>query len=91
MDIYASPFFDQARENFAVIADYLGIPRHQRDRLLLPKRAIMVACPVHRDDGTEAVYAGFRVQHHLTMGPTKGGTRYARDLHMARWRRWPSP
>jgi glutamate dehydrogenase (NAD(P)+) len=82
MDIYASPFFDQARENFAVIADYLGIPEHQRDRLLLPKRAIMVACPVHRDDGTEAVYAGFRVQHHLTMGPTKGGTRYARDLHM---------
>jgi glutamate dehydrogenase (NAD(P)+) len=42
----------------------------------------MVACPVHRDDGTEVVYAGFRVQHHLTMGPTKGGTRYARDLHM---------
>jgi glutamate dehydrogenase (NAD(P)+) len=82
MDIYASPFFDQARENFAVIADYLGIPEHQRDRLLLPKRAVMVACPVHRDDGTEVVYAGFRVQHHLTMGPTKGGTRYARDLHM---------
>jgi glutamate dehydrogenase (NAD(P)+) len=82
MDIYASPFFDQARENFAVIADYLDIPEHQRDRLLLPKRAIMVACPLHRDDGTEVVFHGFRVQHHLTMGPTKGGTRYAKDLHM---------
>ena len=82
MDIYASPFFDQAKENFAVIADYLEIPEHQRDRLLLPKRAIMVACPLHRDDGTEVVFHGFRVQHHLTMGPTKGGTRYAKDLHM---------
>ncbi len=82
MDIYTGPFFEQARENFAVIADYLEIPAQNRDRLLLPKRAIIVACPIHRDDGSEAVFAGFRVQHHLTMGPTKGGTRYASNLHL---------
>jgi glutamate dehydrogenase (NAD(P)+) len=81
-DIYTGPFFQQARENFAVIADYLGIPEHQRDRLLLPKRAIAVSCPIHRDDGSEAVFQGYRVQHHLTMGPTKGGTRYAANLHL---------
>ncbi len=82
MDIYTGPFFEQARENFAVIADYLEIPTHQRDRLLLPKRGIIVSCPIHRDDGSEAVFTGYRVQHHLTMGPTKGGTRYAANLHM---------
>ncbi len=82
MDIYTGPFFEQARENFAVIADYLEIPTHQRDRLLLPKRAIIVACPIHRDDGSESVFTGYRVQHHLTMGPTKGGTRYASNLHL---------
>jgi glutamate dehydrogenase (NAD(P)+) len=82
MDMYTGPFFEQARQNFAVIADYLEIPEHQRDRLLLPKRAIIVACPVHRDDGTESVFAAYRVQHHLTMGPTKGGTRYAANLHL---------
>ena len=82
MDIYSGPFFEQAREQFGVIADYLEVPEHQRDRLLLPKRAIMVACPIHRDDGSEAVFTGFRVQHHLTMGPTKGGTRYAGDLNL---------
>jgi glutamate dehydrogenase (NAD(P)+) len=82
MDIYTGPFFEQARENFAVIADYLEIPLHQRDRLLLPKRAIIVSCPIHRDDGSESVYHGFRVQHHLTMGPTKGGTRYAAHLNL---------
>jgi len=82
MDIYTGPFFEQARENFAVIADYLEIPEHQRLRLLMPKRAIVVACPVHRDDGTESVFTGYRVQHHLTMGPTKGGTRYAANLHL---------
>jgi glutamate dehydrogenase (NAD(P)+) len=82
MDIYTGPFFEQARAQFAVIADYLGIPEYERDRLLLPKRSIIVSCPIHRDDGTEAVFHGFRVQHHLTMGPTKGGTRYAPDLHL---------
>ena len=82
MDIYTGSFFEQARENFAVIADYLEIPTHQRDRLLLPKRAIVVSCPIHRDDGSESVFTGYRVQHHLTMGPTKGGTRYAANLHL---------
>jgi len=82
MDIYTGTFFEQARENFAVIADYLEIPLHQRDRLLLPKRALIVACPIHRDDGSEVVFTGYRVQHHLTMGPTKGGTRYAANLHL---------
>jgi glutamate dehydrogenase (NAD(P)+) len=82
MDIYTGPFFEQAKSQFAVIADYLGIPDFERDRLLLPKRSIIVSCPIHRDDGTEAVFHGFRVQHHLTMGPTKGGTRYAPDLHL---------
>ncbi len=82
MDLYTGPFFEQARTQFTVIADYLNIPAHERDRLLLPKRSIIVSCPIHRDDGTEAVFHGFRVQHHLTMGPTKGGTRYAADLHL---------
>ena len=81
-DIYTGPFWEQARENFSVIADYLGIEEHNRDRLLLPKRAVVVSCPIHRDDGSEAVFHGFRVQHHLTMGPTKGGTRYAANLHL---------
>jgi glutamate dehydrogenase (NAD(P)+) len=82
MDLYNGPFFEQARRQFDVIADYLDIPEIERLRLLLPKRAVAVAVPIHCDDGTTAVFMGYRVQHHLTMGPTKGGTRYAPDLHM---------
>jgi glutamate dehydrogenase (NAD(P)+) len=82
MDIYTGPFFEQAKTQFNVIADYLCLPEYERDRLLLPKRSIIVSCPIHRDDGTEAVFHGYRVQHHLTMGPTKGGTRYSPDLHL---------
>jgi glutamate dehydrogenase (NAD(P)+) len=66
----------------------------ERDRLLMPKRAITVSCPIHRDDGTIAVYEGYRVQHLLTMGPTKGGTRFAPSVDigevaaLAVWMSW---
>ncbi len=77
MTLYSGPVFAMAREQFHVIADHLGIPLDERDRLLLPKRAIVVSVPIHMDDGRTAVYQGFRVQHHLTLGPAKGGTRFA--------------
>src|ERR1700722_3040493 len=77
MSVYSGPVFDMAVNQFGVIANYLSIPMDERDRLLLPKRAITVSCPIHRDDGSIAVFEGYRVQHHLTLGPTKGGTRFA--------------
>ncbi|MDE2515484.1 MAG: Glu/Leu/Phe/Val dehydrogenase, partial [Rhodospirillales bacterium] len=74
--------FDMAAEQFRVVADHLAIPQDERARLLLPKRAIAVSVPVHRDDGSTEVFQGFRVQHHLTLGPTKGGTRFAPNLDL---------
>src|ERR1700682_2452081 len=77
MTVYSGPVFDMAVNQFGVIANHLSIPMDERDRLLMPKRAITVSCPIHRDDGSIAVFEGYRVQHHLTLGPTKGGTRFA--------------
>ncbi|HET7882572.1 MAG TPA: Glu/Leu/Phe/Val dehydrogenase [Acetobacteraceae bacterium] len=94
MTIYTGPVFDMARQQFQVIADYLEIPVDERDRLLYPKRALTVSCPIHRDDGRIAVFQGYRVQHHLTLGPTKGGTRFASNLDigevaaLAIWMSW---
>ncbi|HUB50204.1 MAG TPA: Glu/Leu/Phe/Val dehydrogenase [Acetobacteraceae bacterium] len=94
MTIYTGPVFDMARQQFQVIADYLEIPLDERDRLLFPKRAVAVACPIHMEDGRTAVFHGYRVQHHLTLGPTKGGTRFSPDLHvgevaaLAIWMSW---
>ena len=94
MTIYSGPVFEMACDQFQVIADYLEIPRDERDRLLYPKRAITVSCPIHRDDGKIAVYQGYRVQHHLTLGPTKGGTRFSLSVDigevaaLAIWMSW---
>jgi glutamate dehydrogenase (NAD(P)+) len=94
MTIYSGPVFDMAAKQFGVIADYLEIPIDQRDRLLLPKRSVTISCPIRRDDGTIAVFEGYRVQHHLTLGPTKGGTRFAPNVDLeevaalAMWMSW---
>ena len=80
--IYNDPAFDMACEQFRLIADHLNIPVNDRDRLLMPKRAVVVALPIHRDDGSTSVYTGYRVQHHLTIGPTKGGTRFAPTVNL---------
>ena len=56
---------------FHAISDYIGIPEGERARILMPKRAIAVSCPVRMDDGRVEVFQGYRVQHHLTLGPTK--------------------
>jgi glutamate dehydrogenase (NAD(P)+) len=92
--LYAGPVFDMARRQFLSIADHLEIPADERDRILLPKRTITVSCPIHRDDGSTAVFQGYRVQHHLACGPTKGGTRFAPALDvgevaaLAIWMSW---
>ena len=94
MTVYSGPVFEMAVNQFGVIANHLSIPMDERDRILMPKRAITVSCPIHRDDGTIAVYQGYRVQHHLTMGPTKGGTRFAPSVDigevaaLAIWMSW---
>src|SRR5579875_794010 len=83
-----------ARQQFHTVADHLGIPQNERDRLLYPKRAITVAVPVNMDDGRTRVFTGYRLQHHLTLGPTKGGSRFAPQLDLgevgalAIWMSW---
>jgi len=94
MHIYDDDVFRMACDQFQVIADYLNIDKNDRDRLMYPKRSIAVTLPVHMDDGSTRTFQGYRVQHHLTLGPTKGGTRFAPNLSMgetaalAMWMSW---
>jgi glutamate dehydrogenase (NAD(P)+) len=66
----------------------------ERERLKFPKRSLIVALPIHLDDGSTRVFSGYRVQHHLTLGPTKGGLRYHPDVALgevaalAMWMSW---
>jgi len=76
MEIYKDPAFEMACEQFRIVADHLNIDDSLRQRILMPKRAMTVTLPIHKDDGSTQVFQGYRVQHHLALGPTKGGTRF---------------
>ncbi len=94
MEIYRHPTFDMACQQFDLVADLLQIPDGDRARLKYPKRSLTVAVPIHMDDGSTRVFPGYRVQHHLSLGPTKGGMRYHPDVTigevaaLAMWMSW---
>ena len=94
MDIYDHPTFRMAARQFDLVADHLQIPDADRARLKFPKRSMTEALPIRRESGTTEVFTGYRVQHHLTLGPTKGGLRYHPDVRLgevaalAMWMSW---
>src|SRR5258707_11831836 len=94
MQVYDHPTFRMACQQFGVVGAPLQIQIAERDRLKFPKRSLTVAVPIRRDDGSTQVFAGYRVQHHLTLGPTKGGLRFHLDVTLgevaalAMWMSW---
>ncbi len=94
MDIYRSPTFDMACEQFDLVADLLNLEQSLRERVKYPKRSFTVAVPVRMDSGEVRLFAGYRVQHHLSLGPTKGGLRFHPDVTLgevaalAMWMSW---
>ncbi|PWU13109.1 MAG: glutamate dehydrogenase [Verrucomicrobia bacterium] len=94
MEIYDHPTFKMACQQFDLVANFLGMSESDRDRVKYPKRSMTVALPIHCDDGSTRVFSGYRVQHHLTLGPTKGGLRYHPDVTLgevaalAMWMSW---
>ena len=94
MEIYSHPTFQMACRQFDIVAEHLQISASDRERLKFPKRSLTVALPIHMDDGSVKVFTGYRVQHHLTLGPTKGGLRYHPEVALgevaalAMWMSW---
>ncbi|MGR3762241.1 Glu/Leu/Phe/Val dehydrogenase dimerization domain-containing protein (plasmid) [Roseobacteraceae bacterium NS-SX3] len=90
-----SPMFRLAQQQFLKAAQIMELDDNIRQRLLFPQRTQVVSFPFFRDDRSqvETVF-GYRVQHVLTMGPTKGGVRYHEDVDLgevaalATWMTW---
>ncbi len=83
-----------AEARFDRAADRLGIEDGMRKVLRSPAREVTVHIPVQLDDGRIEVFTGFRVQHSIARGPSKGGVRYAPDVTLdevralAAWMTW---
>jgi glutamate dehydrogenase (NAD(P)+) len=72
-----SPTFQMACRQLQVVAQHMDLDEGVLERLSKPKRAMVVSIPIRMDsDGRTESFIGFRVQHSLTSGPSKGGLRY---------------
>lgn len=74
--LYDSDVFRMACRQFDKAADAINLPEPIRDRTKYPRRALAVALPIERQDGSVTVFEGYRVQHNLSTGPSKGGVRF---------------
>jgi glutamate dehydrogenase (NAD(P)+) len=86
--------WEVAQRQFDLAAERLGLDPGMRLVLREPRREFTVHFPVHMDDGSVAVFTGYRVQHNLGRGPAKGGIRYHQDVSLdevkalAMWMTW---
>ena len=90
----SNPVYQMACQQLRTVRDILDIQPGIVERLTVPKRSLIVSCPVRMDDGTIEVFIGYRVQHSLTSGASKGGLRYNPHVDLgevaalAMWMSW---
>jgi glutamate dehydrogenase (NAD(P)+) len=90
----SSPTYLMACQQLRAVAREIGLDAGVAERLMQPKRSQIVSIPVRMENGRTEVFVGYRVQHSLTSGPSKGGLRYAKNVDLgevaalAMWMSW---
>lgn len=79
---FDSPTYVDVLSQLDAAAEWLCLDRNIWNRLRLPQRALCVSMPIRMDSGDVQVFQGFRVQHDLSLGPTKGGIRYHTGVNL---------
>jgi glutamate dehydrogenase (NAD(P)+) len=86
--------FRIAQIQFDMAAEFLKLDPGLRQILRTPRRVLEVAVPIKLDNGQVKVFQGYRVQHNIARGPSKGGIRFHPNLTLdevkalASWMTW---
>jgi glutamate dehydrogenase (NAD(P)+) len=72
--------YELARMQLRNVADVFGLDADLVNVLSGCKKAVAVSIPTRMDDGSVAVFEGYRVTHNIARGPSKGGIRYHPDV-----------
>ncbi len=89
----ANPY-QNALKQLELAAQRLELDAGIHEILKHPERELTVHFPVKMDDGSHRSFTGYRVQHNIARGPSKGGVRYSplTDLDEVRalsmWMTW---
>ncbi len=68
--------WEMAQEQLDDVARLIGLNESIHGYLREPKRVLEVSVPARMDNGVFRMFKGFRVQHNLSRGPSKGGIRF---------------
>lgn len=77
---WESPFLKDFQTYFDGLAERIQLDPAVACRLRTPRRIVIVSVPIRMDNGEVHLFPGYRVQHNTTLGPCKGGIRYAPDV-----------
>jgi glutamate dehydrogenase (NAD(P)+) len=89
-----TPTFLMAQKQLEDVAKLIGLDDNILERLKYPRKSLIVSMPVKMDNGKVKTFMGYRVQHDLAMGPSKGGIRYSPEVDLgevsalAMWMTW---
>ena len=77
-----SPTYQMATDQLLQVAAVMDTDPGVIGRLAIPKRSLIVNVPIRMDSGEVRTFVGYRVQHSLTSGTSKGGLRYAPQVDL---------
>jgi len=77
-----SPTYQMARDQLLAVAAVMDTDPGILGRLAIPKRSLVVQVPIRMDNGEVRTFVGYRVQHSITSGASKGGLRYAPQVDL---------
>lgn len=86
--------YHNALQQLDTAARFLELDPGLHEVLKHPQRELTVNFPVKMEDGTTRIFTGYRVQHNIARGPSKGGIRYSphTDIDevraLAMWMTW---
>lgn len=72
--------YEEVKAQVDKVGKYLDLDPGIIELLKKPEKELTVNFPVRMDKGNIEVFTGYRVQHNLSRGPTKGGIRYHPDV-----------
>jgi glutamate dehydrogenase (NAD(P)+) len=94
MQEFYNETFLMAQRQLDYVANLMNLDAGIHERLRYPRKALIVSVPIRLDNGHTKVFAGYRVQHDQTLGPTKGGIRFHHEVNLgevaalAMWMTW---
>ena len=86
--------WQMAQEQLDDVARFIGLNESIHGYLREPKRVLEVSVPVRMDNNVFRMFKGYRVQHNISRGPSKGGIRFHPDVSLdevkalAMWMTW---